>query len=126
MLPAFLLTVTTPLPTTQSAGLVVSLVETHCDKFFPSNKTIASDGGSPKVLPGDTILGTGDHTSVSSGFAFCCAFAIKTPPVMSAMVHNKCGFMYVLFVFVGYIILAVNFYSSWMCTHKYLGRLQLL
>ena len=37
------------------------------------NKTIASDGASDGVAPGETTFGTGFHISVSFGSAFCCA-----------------------------------------------------
>src|SRR5712675_567985 len=72
MLPAFLLTVITPSATSHPAGCVVSFTERHASRFFPSNKMIASDGGSCGVLPGVITLGTGSHTSVALG-SFCAS-----------------------------------------------------
>src|SRR5579864_6168803 len=74
MLPAALLTVMTPSATIHFAG-DLSCAETHSSRFFPSNSTIASDGGAAHVAPGVTTFGTGCQTSVSSGFAVgagCC------------------------------------------------------
>src|SRR5262249_30661466 len=67
MSPADLLTVTTPLATVHFAG-DPSLAATHSSRFSPSNRMMASDGGSAFVRPGAMIAGTGFHTSVSAGF----------------------------------------------------------
>src|ERR1017187_30336 len=76
MLPASgaLLTVITPPATVHLAG-DLSLTVTHWSRFLPSNKTVASEGGAVQVAPGVTTLGSGVHTSVSSGLgaAGCCA-----------------------------------------------------
>ena len=72
--PCALFTVSTPSATVHLAG-DLSRLDTHSSRFLPSNSTIASDGGAALVAPGVTTLGTGSHTSVSSGFAAvgCCA-----------------------------------------------------
>src|SRR5579862_4712715 len=64
--PCALLTVNMPLATSHLAG-EWSWADTHSSRFFPSKRTIASEGGSALVAPGVTILGTGSQTSVSSG-----------------------------------------------------------
>src|SRR5450631_3245049 len=73
MLPASgaLLTVITPPATVHLAG-DLSLTVTHWSRFLPSNKTMASEGAAVQVAPGVTTLGSGVHTSVSSGLG-CCA-----------------------------------------------------
>src|SRR6185312_2514608 len=85
MLPAALFTVSTPPATSHFAG-DLSWAETHWSRFLPSKSTIASEGGAASLAPGVTILGTGFHTSVASGFCsfgFCAkqatAASIKTP-----------------------------------------------
>src|SRR5271169_2971429 len=68
MLPADLATVITPSATVHCAG-DLSFADTHSSRFFPSNRTMASEGGAPQVAPGVTILGSGSQTSVSAGLA---------------------------------------------------------
>ena len=85
MLPAFLLTVMTPSATVQPAG-DLSRVDTHSSRFLPSKRTMASDGAAPGVAAGVTTLGSGFHTSVSSGLGLpgaCCA-STKAPDVSAA------------------------------------------
>src|SRR6185295_17687605 len=76
MLPAFLLTVSTPSATAHCAG-DPSCADTHSFWLLPSNRTIASEGADP-LVPGVTIFGSGLQTSVSSGFGFCWATANAT------------------------------------------------
>src|ERR1700686_2575915 len=64
--PLALLTTNTPSLTVHEAG-DLSRVDTHSSRFLPSNRTIASDGGSESVAPGFTTLGSGSHISVSLG-----------------------------------------------------------
>ena len=68
MLPDFLFTVRTPLATTQSAGAWAAFAVTHSFRSLPSNSTMASDGAALLSAPGVTTFGSGDQTSVSSGF----------------------------------------------------------
>src|SRR5690348_2142900 len=78
--PLALLTTRTPSLTVHGAG-DLSRVDTHSSRFFPSKRTIASDGGSESLAPGITTLGSGSQTSVSlglprgplAGAAGCCA-----------------------------------------------------
>src|ERR1035437_7985322 len=71
--PGAFLTVITPSATFHWAG-EWSWADTHSSRFLPSKRTIASEGGTALVAPGVTTLGTGVHTSVSSGLgaAGCC------------------------------------------------------
>src|SRR5882762_10883397 len=69
MLPADFSTVMAPSATFQRAG-EWSLVETHWSRLWPSNSTIASEGGALVVAPGDTTAGTGSHCSVAAGSGF--------------------------------------------------------
>src|SRR5689334_10610372 len=80
--PRALFTVITPFCTIQLAG-DLSLVFTHSSSFFPSNRTIASEGGADSTAAGVTTFGTGSHTSVSCGLgrvrpcaAGCCAIRL--------------------------------------------------
>jgi hypothetical protein len=59
-------TVITPLSKIHRDALS-SFAITHLSMLFPSNKTIASEGGKVPI-PGVTIFGLGSHTSVASGF----------------------------------------------------------
>src|SRR5438270_3012222 len=94
MLPAFLLTVSTPSETIHWAG-DLSCAETHWSRFLPSNKMIASEGAAPQVAPGVTTSGTGFHTSVSSGFAWfgvegaCCARLDTTRTANARGIRNQ-------------------------------------
>src|SRR5436305_3247765 len=94
MLPAFLLTVSTPSETIHWAG-DLSCAETHCSRFLPSNKMIASEGAAPQVAPGVTTSGTGFQTSVSSGFASfsvegaCCAKLERTRIVKAKGIRKQ-------------------------------------
>src|ERR1700757_357931 len=72
ILPAVLLTTRMPPATVHFAGCERSLAETHSSKFFPSKRTIASDGGLPHSAAGVTTFGSGCQTSVSSGLAWDC------------------------------------------------------
>src|SRR5690242_156796 len=86
MSPLGLFTVITPFATVHFAG-EPSFADTHSSRLRPSNSTIASDGGASLVFPGVTTLGTGVHTSVSSGrgaFPFCCAWAGRVANTASA------------------------------------------
>src|SRR5580704_7979804 len=74
--PGALLTVMTPSATIHFAG-DLSWADTHSSRFFPSNRTIASEGGALQVAPGVTIFGTGSQTSVSSGFGLACSCAVR-------------------------------------------------
>src|SRR5438270_11418461 len=94
MLPAFLLTVSTPSETIHWAG-DLSCAETHWSRFLPSNKMIASEGAAPQVAPGVTTSGTGFHTSVSSGFArsgvegACCTSLDTTSTANERGMRNR-------------------------------------
>src|SRR5271166_5065118 len=66
MLPADLATVITPSATVHCAG-DLSFADTHSSRFFPSKRTMASEGGAPQVAPGVTTFGSGSQTSVSAG-----------------------------------------------------------
>src|SRR5271166_1864274 len=87
--PGAFFTVRMPFDTTQWAG-VWSWADTHSSSFLPSNNTIASEGGAASVGPGVTILGTGCHTSVSSGLALagCCAERAATMETRVANARN--------------------------------------
>src|SRR5205809_7615991 len=69
MFPPALFTVSVPLDTIHFAR-DLSLDETHSSRFFPSNRTIASEGGALQSTPEVTTSGTGCQSSVSSGFGF--------------------------------------------------------
>src|ERR1700689_2232566 len=62
--------------TTHCAG-VWSWAETHSSSFLPSNKMIASEGGTPHVAPGVTTAGTGVQISVSSGLGLVVSCAVR-------------------------------------------------
>jgi hypothetical protein len=81
------------LPSTiQFAGIDGSFAETHLSRFLPSNRIIASEGGSVFVLPGVTTGGTGVYTSVSFGSPWALAirlpFRIKQIPRKSILVDR--------------------------------------
>src|SRR3982074_514439 len=80
ILPAALFTVSTPSATVHLAG-DLSWTDTHSSRFLPSNRTIASEGGAALLAPGVTTLGTGSHTSVSSGLAVGDCAAVGAWPV---------------------------------------------
>src|SRR5687768_4496292 len=89
MLPAFLLTVITPSATVHCAG-DLSFTLSHSFWFFPSNRTIASDGGGVGTSgPGVTTLGTGSQTSVSSGLGFVCADADKADRISTPHMRSR-------------------------------------
>src|SRR4051812_46048421 len=92
--PFSLFTVKTPSATVHLAG-DLSLTNTQLSRFFPSNSTIASEGGSVLWGPGVTIFGTGSQTSVSCGFApgVCCAEASATPATRVANIESFDIFM---------------------------------
>src|SRR4051794_25854515 len=95
MFPLSFLTVKTPFATVHCAGVVVSFVITHWLRSFPLNKTMASDGGSEKFLPGVTCFGTGSHISVSSGFILCCcAVATMVVPLINKEANSSLYFIW--------------------------------
>ena len=87
MLPTGLLTVKTPSATVHPAG-PPPFTFTHSSRFLPSNRTMASDGASAAVAPGETTRGSGSQTSVSFGLGLgvvvacgCCAASGATSSV---------------------------------------------
>src|SRR5208337_4416675 len=84
--PLALLTVTMPSWTIHWAG-EWSCAETHSSRFFPSKRMMASEGGAPHS-PGVTTAGSGDQTSVSSGFgADCCAINLLVTGEAATAIH---------------------------------------
>src|SRR5687768_3758145 len=67
-------TVIAPSPTVHRAAL--PLASTQFSRFFPLNKTIASEGGADASSPGDTTGGSGCQTSVSLGSGLSCEKAV--------------------------------------------------
>src|SRR5579864_5779382 len=96
MLPAVLFTVAMPSATVHLAG-DLSFTSTHWSRSLPSNKMIASDGGALHSAPGATTLGTGCHTSVSSGFGGVDCWA-QRPALIKRVITRKFG-MCILIMF---------------------------
>jgi hypothetical protein len=65
MLPVPFSTVIAPFSTFHLAGLCSLSIQ--LDRSFPSNKMIASEGGSCEVVPGVIAFGSGSQTSVDLG-----------------------------------------------------------
>src|SRR6478672_8137922 len=65
MSPALGTSTNSPFSTAHRAGPPLALSQPA--RSVPLNRRIASDGGSPGLLPGSTLGGTGDQVSVSSG-----------------------------------------------------------
>src|SRR5215472_12560854 len=87
MLPVLLATVTMPSETFHLAGWARSWAETHSSRFFPSKRTIASEGGLPHSTAGVTTLGSGVQTSVSSGLG-CWEWSLAAMVRTQAIVRN--------------------------------------
>src|SRR5258708_12605623 len=86
MSPAFLFTVITPFDTVHPAG-PPSFADFHSSRLRPSKSRMASDDASPHLAAGVMIFGSGDPTSVSSGFMGFSAPAqmgMNTPSAQSS------------------------------------------